>query len=98
MVSKSTVQRHGIRFGSYLREVDPLKRDAMLLRGGGLCKQLQEGVAIVKVHVLFNTILLAEGQEHIGTAPWGKDRSTIILCGHYILHLPSELSLLVGLS
>ncbi len=49
--------------------MDALKGDAVLLRGGGLCKKLQQGVAVVKVHVLLDAILLAEGQQHIGTTP-----------------------------
>jgi len=49
--------------------MNALKGDAMLLRGGGFCKKLQQGVAVIKVHVLLDAILLAEGQEHIGTTP-----------------------------
>lgn len=40
----------------------------MLFRRRGLSKQLQQGVAVVKVHVLLNAILLAERQQHVGTA------------------------------
>lgn len=53
----------------HLGKMDALKGDAMLLRRGGLCKKLQQGVAVIKVHVLLDAILLAEGQEHIGTTP-----------------------------
>ncbi len=49
--------------------MDALKGDAVFLRGGGLCKKLQQCVAVVKVHVLLDAILLAEGQQHIGTTP-----------------------------
>lgn len=40
----------------------------MLLGRRGLCKQLQQREAVVKVHVLLDAILLAEGQEHVGPA------------------------------
>lgn len=44
----------------YLRQMNALKGHAVLLRGGGLCKQLQQSIAAVKIHVLLDAILLAQ--------------------------------------
>lgn len=53
----------------YLGNVDPLKGHVVLFRRCCLSEQLQQGVATVKVHVLLNAILLAQGQQDIGPAP-----------------------------
>lgn len=44
----------------------------MLLRGCCLSKQLQQGVATLKVHVLLNALLLAQGEQDMGPAPCNR--------------------------
>lgn len=44
----------------YLRQMNALKGHAVFLRRRGLCEQLQQSVAAIKVHVLLDAVLLAQ--------------------------------------
>lgn len=48
----------------------------MLCRGRDLSKQLQQGAATVKVHVLLDAILLAQGQQDVGPASCNNNKNS----------------------
>ncbi len=48
--------------------MNPFEGDAVLLWWRGFSKQLQQSVAVIKIHVLLDAVLLAERQQHVGAA------------------------------